>query len=300
MPVSKFIKHPLNPVFGDKEIGTVFDVYVTKITNGYRMDFSWRPLESLAVSFSKDGVNWDKPIITLHPNKDFGWQDVVNRNCVLKSDEKWIMWYTGQYLNLHFSNIGVAESNDGITFHQTDRFPAIIPERYWENNSVMNPCVLYENGKYRMWYSAGEVFEPNVIAYAESDDGILWVKYPVNPVLEKNIKYNFEKDRIGGCQVIKHDNIGYLMFYIGYSDMSTACICCASSEDGITGWKRYKNNPLIIPDKNSWDGDSCYKPSAVYDSTENKWRIWYNGRLGNEEYIGLAEAYGDFSLEDFE
>ena len=37
----------------------------------------------------------------------------------------------------------------------------------------MNPFVMYEDGKFKMWYAAGETYEPNVICYAESDDGVL-------------------------------------------------------------------------------------------------------------------------------
>ena len=80
------------------------------------------------------------------------------------------MWYTGQ-ARCH-SYIGYAESKDGIHFERKTPEPILIPEYPWEDASVMNPCVLYEDGKYRMWYSAGETYEPNVNAYAESDDGI--------------------------------------------------------------------------------------------------------------------------------
>ena len=34
-----------------------------------------------------------------------------------------------------------------------------------------------------MWYSAGETYEPNVIGYAESDDGVVFRKAPVDLVL---------------------------------------------------------------------------------------------------------------------
>jgi hypothetical protein len=37
---SKFIKYENNPVLGSKELGTCFDVYVTRENGRYRMDFS--------------------------------------------------------------------------------------------------------------------------------------------------------------------------------------------------------------------------------------------------------------------
>lgn len=300
MPLTPFTKSPLNPIYGGEATGTLFDVYVVRENGKYRMDFSWRPKASLAVAFSDDGYRWTDPLITLPPMPELGWQDIANRNCVLKIGDTWKMWYTGQSHGVSYSYIGLAESDDGLRFRQVGTDPVLIPERYWEKNSVMNPCVLYENGKYRMWYAAGETYEPDVLAYAESDDGLNWKKWPGNPMYVRNRQKEYEQDRIGGCQVLKHPAVGYLMFYIGYRDIDTACICCAASPNGVTGWKRYKGNPLVTPDPGMWDGDACYKPSAIYEEAENKWRIWYNGRKGGCEYIGTAEATGDFTADDFE
>ncbi len=61
----KFQKYPQNPIYGGPSTGTLFDVYVTKENGLYRMDFSWRPKKALAVAFSKDGLEWSKPQITL-------------------------------------------------------------------------------------------------------------------------------------------------------------------------------------------------------------------------------------------
>ena len=51
-----FVKYPCNPIFGGGELGTCFDVYVSRDKGRYRMDFSWRPKKSLAVTFSDDGI----------------------------------------------------------------------------------------------------------------------------------------------------------------------------------------------------------------------------------------------------
>ncbi|MBQ7637649.1 MAG: hypothetical protein IJS90_01945 [Clostridia bacterium] len=294
----RFIKSSKNPIYGSSETGTLFDVYVTKQPGGgLRMDFSWRTNDTAAVVFSDDGENWTPPRSTLFPLPSSGWEDLINRNCVLKIGNKYKMWYTGQARG--HSYIGAAESDDGLSFTRIGSEPVLFPERPWEGASVMNPCVLYENGIYRMWYSAGETYEPNVIAYAESADGITWRKSPINPIFV-NAPYNeYEKERIGGCQVLPHGELGYLMFYIGYRDINTACICCAYSENGVTQFHRCKLNPLVSPSPGEWDKDSCYKPSALYDKDKDLWRIWYNGRSGNKEFIGLASMRGDFTKADF-
>lgn len=285
--MEKFQKSAENPIFGNEQTGTVFDAYVWMDEGKYRMDFSWRERKACAVTFSRDGVHWEEPQITLEKNLKSGWEDDINRNCVIKVDGIYKMWYTGQARGHSF--LGFAESRDGIHFERKCEEPIMIPEYPWENASVMNPCVLYEDGIYKMWYSAGETYEPNVNAYATSEDGIHWKKARCNPIFVKDRANAYEQNRIGGCQVLHTEDMGYVMFYIGYRDIHTACICVARSANGVTQWERSERNPLILPEKGSWDEDSCYKPTAVWNVQEGKWMLWYNGRRGAQEYIGYAE-----------
>lgn len=288
--MNKFVKYENNPVLGSKELGTCFDVYVTKDDGRYRMDFSWRYKKALAVSFSDDGINWTYPQITLEHNPESGWEDDINRNCVLKIDGKYKMWYTGQARG--FSFIGYAESDDGIHFTRPLSEPVLISERAWEGFSVMNPCVLYENGLYRMWYAAGETYEPNVLAYAESTDGINWTKSKINPIFTCDKENVYEQDRVGGCQVIKTEDMGYVMFYIGYENIDKAQICIARSDNGITQWEKSPANPIVAPEEGMWDADACYKPSFLWNEEENKWMLWYNGRNKIDEFVGYVYKEG--------
>jgi len=266
-------------------MGTCFDVLVQKLNGRYRMDFSWRPKKSLAVTFSDDGIHWEEPQITLAADKSTGWEDDINRNCVVFHEGIYKMWYTGQARG--HSYIGYAESADGIRFERRTPEPILISEFPFEGESVMCPCVLIENGLYRMWYSAGETYEPNVMCYAESMDGIDWKKSRINPILVHGSD-RYEQNRIGGCQVLRTDDMGYIMMYIGYEDINTACICACRSENGITGWERCKGNPLVYPSAGEWDEDSCYKPSFLWNEESKQWMIWYNGRKASAEYIGCA------------
>ena len=284
---------PINCIYGGPELGVCFDVYVTREASGrYRMDFSWRDHASCAVTFSKDGLHWEYPVITLAPNPASGWEDDINRNCVVRVGDVYHMWYTGQANGKSY--LGHAQSADGLHFERTGARPVMVPETDFEKDSVMNPCVLYENGVYRMWYAAGETYEPNVLCYAESDDGLVWKKSPENPIFVKGTR-EFEQDRVGGCQVVHTDDMGYLMMYIGYRDIDTACVCLAKSPDGIHDFVRSDNNPMLSATPGTWDEDSTYKPSFLWDEAARKWRLWYNGRRGNREYVGYAE-YGKREL----
>jgi hypothetical protein len=86
------------------------------------------------------------------------------------------------------------------------------------------------------------------------------------------------------------------MFYIGFRDEAHAQIGLARSRDGLTGWQRHPANPIVRAGlahdgKDDWDFDACYKPCAIFDGT--KWFLWYNGRQGGLEQIGVATHDGE-------
>ena len=168
----------------------------------------------------------------------------------------------------------------------------MVAEREWEKPSVMNPCVIFEDGVYKMWYAAGENYEPNVLAYAESADGIHWNKYGNDPVFKADPKNVYEQNRVGGCQVMKTEDMGYVMFYIGYENIDKAQICVAHSPDGITNWEKSDLNPIVTPTPGEWDADACYKPSFLWNEETEQWMLWYNGRKRYDEYIGYVYKKG--------
>ena len=56
----------------------------------------------------------------------------------------------------------------------------------------------------------------------------------------------------------------------------------------MNGWIRCKDNPIISPEKNSWDADAVYKPTVVFNKKEKQLLLWFNGRKKNSEKIGMA------------
>jgi len=281
-------KYSDNPVLGG-EYGTCFDVSVLKEGEVYRMWFSWRPRASLGLVESKDGFHWSKPRIVLAPNKASGWEDDINRPVVIKQDGVYHMWYTGQ-ANGH-SAIGYATSADGAVWKRMSDKPVLSPDRPWEKVAVMCPDVMWdeETKLYRMWYSGGEQREPDSIGYATSPDGMVWTKRESNPIFRSDPTFEWEQNRVTGCQIIKDEN-GFLMFFIGFSNPYHAQIGMARSKDGVTDWKQCPANPIIRTADGQWDADACYKPYAIFDST--KWLLWYNGRRQQLEQIGVAVHEG--------
>lgn len=290
----EWVKYDKNPVLGGGDLGTIFDICVLPDGKGYRMYSSWRPQKSIALHTSKDGKNWSLPRIVL-PFTEDDWQFRLNRPGVLYKDGVYHMWYTGQvyskkgYKGIRL-RIGYATSSDGINFKRHSNF-VMEPTEHWEGESLMCPHVIWDDSEkiFKMWYSGGETFEPNEIGYATSKDGINWEKYKGNPVMVPDKNSKWEKEKVTACQVIKREN-DYLMFYIGFEDIHTARICMARSKDGISNWERYGKNPIIQPTKGGWDSEATYKPYAVFDGKD--WLLWYNGRTGHLERIGLAVHKG--------
>jgi predicted GH43/DUF377 family glycosyl hydrolase len=283
-------KYGGNPVIGG-QYGTCFDVAVLKDGERYRMWLSWRPQKSIALVESKDGLHWgeEAPHVVLGP-RDNGWEAEVNRPVVVKRDQTYHMWYTGQARGHSF--IGYATSPDGNKWNRKSEHPVLLPQEPWEKVAVMCPHVIWDNQTrlFRMWYSAGDQYEPDAIGYATSGDGLTWQKDQSNPVFRPDVANSWEQHKVTAVQVQKQGE-WYLMFYIGFRDVDHAQIGLARSRDGITGWQRHPSNPIIRPGAGQWDQDACYKPFALFDGS--KWLLWYNGRRGNVEQIGVALHEGE-------
>ncbi|MGB8452078.1 MAG: hypothetical protein WCD89_07070 [Anaerocolumna sp.] len=276
------------PVLGNSETGTLFDPDVIIQDNTYLMYVSKRSDHSIVLSKSEDGIKWGGLQEVLMPEENSDWEQKVNRANVINKDGIWYMWYTGQADNV--SSIGVATSSDGKNFKKFNKNPIIISEYDHEGVSVMNPCVIWDGEEqvFKMWYAAGENYEPDVLCYAVSKDGFTWKKYKQNPVLFPNDDEIYDQKKVGGCDVIKLPDQSYIMFYIGYQDVDTARICLAASSDGIDDWTRISDNPIISASKNSWDRYAVYKPSAYYNKDKQTWYLWYNGRGKDGEFIGAV------------
>jgi predicted GH43/DUF377 family glycosyl hydrolase len=280
-----WVKYEGNPVLGGK-YGTCFDVSVLREGGTYRMWLSWRPKQSIALVESRDGIHWSHPPrIVLGPRQETGWEDDINRPAVVRRPDGYHLWYTGQAGG--HSRIGYATSPDGIQWKRMSGRPVLVPDQPWEKVAVMCPHCLWDEqaGRFRLWYSGGEQYEPDAIGYATSRDGLVWSKQPGNPVFSPDRKIPWEQERVTACQVERRGD-WHLMFYIGFRDREHAQIGLARSKDGITGWQRHPANPIVRAGQDRWDGDACYKPFAIFDG--RKWLLWYNGRRGGLEQIGLV------------
>jgi len=98
---------------------------------------------------------------------------------VLVENGRWRMWYVSATdwrmsngAPRHYYHVRYAESRDGITWHR--RGLVCIDFVHADEHAIARPCVMYDGGVYRMWYSwRGSRYR---IGYAESLDGLKWTR----------------------------------------------------------------------------------------------------------------------------
>lgn len=112
----------------------------------------------------------------------------VSNPCVLIDDGVWKMWYLSctkwevkSGLSEPYYNVKYAESKDGINWVVEGRVS--IDFKTPEECGISRPCVIKENGIYRMWYSYRGIKDYRTnkkhsyrIGYAESNNGIHWTR----------------------------------------------------------------------------------------------------------------------------
>lgn len=118
----------------------------------------------------------------LKPNKDQSWEaEAVFNGCPVKKGKKTFLVYRALSLphyhelartRLRVSDIGIAESEDGLNFENRRRF--IVPEESWERFGCEDPRVTKFGDKYYVFYTALSAYpfraEGIKVGLAISDD----------------------------------------------------------------------------------------------------------------------------------
>ena len=130
----------------------------------------------------------------------------------------------------------------------------------WDRKIRERGYILYEDGKYKMWYSGykGGENDPKFLGYATSDDGIQWERYSDQPIFSEK----WTEDMF----VIKNEGT-YYMFAEGAKDIAHLL----TSADGIN-WD--EQGDLIMLKTN---GDTISYPygTPVAWIEDGKWYLFY-------------------------
>lgn len=228
----------------------------------------------------------DQPILKPGPLGAFD-DSGVSMGWLMRVSHQRYLYYLGWNLGVTVpwrNSIGLAisESLDG-DFVKCSMAP-IMDRNAIDPFSLSYPCVLREEGYWRMWYGSNLDWGPNqrdmahVIKYAESDDGIHWRR-------GGRIALNFkspEEYAMSRPSVLR-EKLRYRMWYsfrgasyrIGY----------AESPDGLE-WERLDEQVGITVSDSGWDGESVEYP-FVFEHRGQKYML-YNGNGYGRTGFGIA------------
>jgi predicted GH43/DUF377 family glycosyl hydrolase len=195
----------------------------------YRMWFGCRENAAtktkIGLATSVDGVAWTKhaltpggPTATILTGTagQFDATGVASPHVILDG-ATYKMWYQG-IDGSGIYRIGYATSSDGITWAKT---PGAVLDigapGTWEAAGVSTPCVIKDAGVYRMWYIGRNSAAANGVqrmGFAQSADGITWIKYASNPILDVGAPGSASAARLWSPWVIK-DGATYRIWYSG-------------------------------------------------------------------------------------
>jgi predicted GH43/DUF377 family glycosyl hydrolase len=213
----------------------------------------------------------------------------VTPSCIIRQGQNKYLYYIGwqrceKIPYMLYTGLAISDQNQ---FRKLQRTP-ILDRTHAEPFSRSAPCVLYEEGSWKMWYwsciawSAHEELPHynNVIKFASSADGKNW-----QPLLEPCIKPNFINEySIGRPWVIKEGN-KYQMWYSIRSLDKPYCMGYAESPDGIN-WTRRDEFMTLDQSKSGWDSEMICYPCVV--TTKNKKYLFYNGNQHGATGFGCA------------
>jgi predicted GH43/DUF377 family glycosyl hydrolase len=172
----------------------------------------------------------------------------------------------------------------------------------WDELSVSVQSVIFDtlNAEYKLWYQGAQVSLQGNLGQATSADGLNWVKYKDNPVLEVGPPGSWDDFSVGVASVIMEDSAKYHMWYTGTSDQTTISIGYATSYDGLN-WVKYIDNPVLEPGSpGSWDGSWVIFPSVLFDGS--MYKMWYTGYSFENWHgrIGYATSFDGIHWDKFE
>lgn len=182
-----------------------------------------------------------------------------------------------------------------VTATLVDESPLVVGEP-WEHGSpvlaasqgdfdgrgVSDPCVVYADGAYHMWYVGHREWDPaqparsrmTHIGYATSRDGTSWTKRGV--VLAPD-PTTWDSHQVAAPSVIRR-GVGYEMWYSGNAAPKvTFGVGRATSPDGVH-WTRDASNPVLhhgdAPDRG-------YPELGSVAFADGRYHMWYGATLDN-------------------
>lgn len=248
-------------------------------------------------------VNPDNPSeiieISKEPVLDIGRKGCFDDNgvvpiSIMRKGEEVYLYYIGFQLGVqvpYYMFGGLAISQDqGRTFSRYSESP-ILDRQFDEVYARCGINVIYDQGKYKMWYigsshegwtmSGGKLKPLYIMKYTESEDAIHWHNQAIQCMSYKN-----EDEHGFGRPFVWRDGEILKMYYSIRTYSRGYYIGYAESADGIN-WNRMDDKAGIDLDNDSWDDTNLSYP-YLYKHKENTY-MFYNGNGCGKTGFGYAE-----------
>lgn len=271
----KYINNPVIP------IGQTWSAKYTHAPNViiqdglYKMWFSCHNGQfwQICFAYSYDAINWiqlqNNPVLKTNP--DDNQEKHLHTPRVLYESGIYKMWYTASPDDASNWTIRYATSTNGTDWIRQGI--AISPNLYsWDVDGVVYPFIIHENNIYKMWFTG---FSNGIwkIGYATSGDGITWIKYPNNPIID------LSPNHADGASVI-HTGTTYELYFHGINGDAYM----TTSSDGITNWSA----PVTVLTKGApYDTNYIAGLSAI-KLLSGTTLLYYGGNGSNGWQIHLA------------
>lgn len=202
------------------------------------------------------------------------------------------MWYTNtagekKDFTIDYFEVPAEKGIENIDWANTEHKTVLTggKEGCWDSGAIGHPNVIYDDSLYKMWYVGSTGGLNTSIGYAESKDGIVWIKYPGNPVLTAGGKGSWPAEKGLLYPSVVYDGELYHIFYSGFNrEWTTAQMGHAVSVDGLK-WTKDDNNPVIrYGRKDSWNAHNICAPAVLFE--DGIFKCWYSAFGGG--YDGFA------------
>ena len=300
-------KDPQNPVLRrdtvlanlPNDLIAISDPWVIKENSVYKMWYTAGGLNyptdtelrsRICYAESWDGITWSKyganPVLDVDYNGSWDSLGVETVSVIIDPaaplNARYKMWYAGQTFNSYRYEIGYAFSPDGINWQ---KYPTPVLQvgaaNEWDNGFLEGPSVIFDGTTYKMWYCGYDVTvngsgtdgQAN-IGYAESSDGISWVKSPQNPVMTVTAG-EWDAVSVQDPHVL-YDGLYYMWYGGNEVDGYGQQVGYATSADGIQ-WTKSGANPVLTKGGvGEWDRNTASFPSVLVEN--GLFRMWYTGK----------------------
>ena len=174
---------------------------------------------------------------------------------------------------------GTLTAQDWITWQKHENNPLVEGDAEAWFRYMFDPCVLYENDTYRMWFTGFRQNGLREIGYGESADGLSW-EINDEPLIEAGDLGAWDRNKFFSTVLRVNDTLR--AWYWGFHALTYQGIQIgyAWSLDGLA-WNFLESPVMTTGEEGSWDELEVLEPNVVHH--EGTYHMWYAsmGKIGH-------------------